>query len=86
LCKKVGGGRIASYEIMIMTDSIAALVRDNKTYRITSDIQRRWARHDHPRCASDEPVCPRLITGERIEKAQIPEEMKKKVRETPRQA
>src|SRR6266550_3704114 len=32
-------GRIAVYEIMINTPSIAALVRDNKTYRINSDIQ-----------------------------------------------
>ena len=39
LCKKVGGGRIASYEIMVNTTSIAALIRDNKTFRINSDIQ-----------------------------------------------
>src|SRR5271154_1485514 len=39
LCKKVGGGRIAGYEIMITTTSIAALIRDNKTFRINSDIQ-----------------------------------------------
>jgi twitching motility protein PilT len=39
LCKKNGGGRIAAYEIMINTSSIAALIRDNKTFRITSDIQ-----------------------------------------------
>ncbi len=39
LCKKVGGGRIAGYEIMISTTSIAALIRDNKTFRINSDIQ-----------------------------------------------
>ena len=32
-------GRIAAYEIMINTPSIAALIRDNKTYRINSDIQ-----------------------------------------------
>ena len=32
-------GRIASFEIMISTPSIAALIRDGKTYRITSDIQ-----------------------------------------------
>ena len=32
-------GRIAAFEIMITTPSIAALIRDNKTYRITSDIQ-----------------------------------------------
>src|SRR5271154_6202718 len=39
LCKKIGGGRIAAYEIMITTNSIAALIRENKTFRITSDIQ-----------------------------------------------
>jgi twitching motility protein PilT len=32
-------GRIACFEIMISTPSIQALVRDNKTFRITSDIQ-----------------------------------------------
>jgi twitching motility protein PilT len=32
-------GRVAAYEIMINTPSIAALIRDNKTYRINSDIQ-----------------------------------------------
>lgn len=39
LCKKNGGGRIAAYEIMVNTSSIASLVRDNKTFRIPSDIQ-----------------------------------------------
>ncbi len=32
-------GRIAAHEIMITTPSIAALIRDGKTYRITSDLQ-----------------------------------------------
>jgi twitching motility protein PilT len=32
-------GRIACFEIMITTPSIQALIRDNKTFRITSDIQ-----------------------------------------------
>ncbi|MCM2275183.1 MAG: type IV pilus twitching motility protein PilT, partial [Candidatus Didemnitutus sp.] len=39
LCKKNGGGRIAAYEIMVNTSSIASLIRDNKTFRISSDIQ-----------------------------------------------
>jgi twitching motility protein PilT len=34
-----GKGRIAAFEIMISTPSISALIRDNKTFRITSDIQ-----------------------------------------------
>lgn len=32
-------GRVAVFEIMINTPSIAALIRDNKTFRISSDIQ-----------------------------------------------
>jgi twitching motility protein PilT len=32
-------GRIAVFEVMINTPSIAALIRDNKTFRIGSDIQ-----------------------------------------------
>mgnify|MGYP001627588952 CR=1 FL=1 len=32
-------GRVAAFEIMISTPSIQALIRENKTFRITSDIQ-----------------------------------------------
>lgn len=39
LCRKIGGGRVASLEIMVTTTSIAQLIRDNKTFRISSDIQ-----------------------------------------------
>ncbi|HEU5080073.1 MAG TPA: type IV pilus twitching motility protein PilT [Opitutaceae bacterium] len=39
LCKKIGGGRVASFEIMLSTTSIQSLIRENKTFRITSDIQ-----------------------------------------------
>ena len=39
LLKKKGGGRIAAFEIMVSTTSIAALIRENKTYRIASEIQ-----------------------------------------------
>jgi twitching motility protein PilT len=39
LCKKIGGGRVAGYEIMVNTSSIASLIRENKTFRINSDIQ-----------------------------------------------
>jgi twitching motility protein PilT len=44
LLPKVGGGRVAAFEIMVSTPSIQALIRDNKTFRITSDIQTgaRW--------------------------------------------
>jgi twitching motility protein PilT len=34
-----GDGRCAAFEVMIATDSIRALIREGKTFRITSDIQ-----------------------------------------------
>ena len=32
-------GRVAAFEIMVTTPSIQALIRDNKTFRITSELQ-----------------------------------------------
>jgi twitching motility protein PilT len=32
-------GRVAVFEIMVNTPSISALIRDNKTFRLNSDIQ-----------------------------------------------
>ena len=37
--KKSGFGRVAAYEIMISTPAIQNLIRENKSYRITSAIQ-----------------------------------------------
>lgn len=39
LLPRVSGGRVAAFEIMFNTPSIAAYIRENKTYRITSDLQ-----------------------------------------------
>jgi twitching motility protein PilT len=39
LLPKVGGGRCAAYEILIVTPGIANLIRENKTFRISSAIQ-----------------------------------------------
>jgi len=40
LCpKKIGRGRVAAYEFMVVTPAIANLIRENKTYRIESSIQ-----------------------------------------------
>jgi twitching motility protein PilT len=39
LLPKVGGGRIAAYEMLVVTPAIANLIRENKTFRITSAIQ-----------------------------------------------
>jgi twitching motility protein PilT len=39
LLPKIGGGRIAAYEMLVVTSGIANLIRENKTFRITSQIQ-----------------------------------------------
>ena len=39
LLPKIGGGRCAAYEMLVVTPGISNLIRENKTYRITSTIQ-----------------------------------------------
>ena len=39
LLKKIGGGRIAAFETLVVTPGIANLIRENKIFRITSAIQ-----------------------------------------------
>ena len=39
LMRKAGGGRIAGFEIMVNTPSIANLIRENKIYLIESELQ-----------------------------------------------
>ena len=84
LCKKQGGGRIAGFEIMVATTSISSLIRENKTYRITSDIQTgsqlgmiTMDTHLMSLVNTD-----KIDPDEAIEKAQAPDEMRKKLLET----
>ena len=39
LLPKIGGGRLAAYETLVVTSGIANLIRENKTFRINSAIQ-----------------------------------------------
>jgi twitching motility protein PilT len=39
LVPRIGGGRIAAHELLVVTPGIANLIRENKTFRITSAIQ-----------------------------------------------
>jgi twitching motility protein PilT len=39
LLPKIGGGRLAAYEVLIVNPGIANLIRENKTFRINSAIQ-----------------------------------------------
>ncbi|MEZ6108672.1 MAG: hypothetical protein R3B96_21975 [Pirellulaceae bacterium] len=39
LLPRIGGGRCAAYETLVVTPGIANLIRENKTFRINSAIQ-----------------------------------------------
>ncbi|MCC7336131.1 MAG: type IV pilus twitching motility protein PilT [Pirellulaceae bacterium] len=39
LLPRIGGGRIAAYEVLVVTAGISNLIRENKTFRINSAIQ-----------------------------------------------
>ena len=81
LCPKAGGGRVAAFEIMVNTTSIAALIRDNKTYRITSEIQTganygMISLDQHLLSLYNRDLIPADIA---FEKAQNPDEMREKL-------
>ena len=39
LLPRIGGGRIAAFESLVVTPAVANLIRENKTFRINSAIQ-----------------------------------------------
>jgi len=43
LCRKVGGGRVAAFEVLVVTTAIANLIREGKTFQIPSIMQSQQA-------------------------------------------
>jgi twitching motility protein PilT len=39
LCRKIGGGRVAALEVLIVTPAISNLIREGKTFQIQSMMQ-----------------------------------------------
>jgi twitching motility protein PilT len=39
LCKKIGGGRVAAQEVLLVNNAVASLIRDGKTFQIASIMQ-----------------------------------------------
>jgi twitching motility protein PilT len=39
LCKKIGGGRIAAYEVLLVNSAVSNLIREGKTFQIPSMMQ-----------------------------------------------
>jgi twitching motility protein PilT len=74
--KKSGFGRVAAFEVMITTPAIQNLIRENKSYRITSMIQ---TGHKYGMFLLDEHLLALYRKGiitykDAQSKAQIPEE------------
>ncbi len=43
LCRKVGGGRVAAYEVLVINTAVANLIREGKTFQIPSIMQSQQA-------------------------------------------
>ncbi len=81
LCKKMGGGRVAGFEVMMNTTSIAQLIRDDKVHLIASDIQTGTS---HGMITLDSHLLSlysrNLITAEEaLSKSQLPDLMREKL-------
>ena len=76
-------GRVAAFEIMINTPSIAALIRDNKTFRIQSDIQTgsKWGMVTLDAFLIDKYLQGMIAREEVINKAQDPTTITAKLQE-----
>ncbi len=84
LCAKIGGGRVAGLEVMVTTTSIAQQIRENKTFRIDSDIQTGGrlgmiSLDVHLRALVNEG---KIEPAEALRKAQKPDTMREKLTES----
>ena len=75
-------GRVAAFEIMIATPSIRSLIRDNKTFRITSDLQTgaKWGMQTLDSHLLDLWRAGKIPYEELITKAQDTEEVMQQIR------
>jgi len=76
-------GRVAVFEVMVNTPSIAALIRDNKTFRIQSDIQTgsKWGMVTLDSFLIDKYLQGMIAREEVINKAQDPTTIMAKLQE-----
>ena len=82
MLRKDKAGRVAAFEIMIATPSIRALIRDNKTFRITSDLQTgaKWGMQTMDSHLLDLWREGKIAYEELVTKSQDTEEMMEQVR------
>jgi len=86
LLPKIGGGRVAAFEVLMVTPGIANLIRENKIFRITSSIQ-TGAKHgmrlldDHLFILWKEE---KVTKQDALAKANVPDELAHKIAEAER--
>ena len=81
LLPRIGGGRCASYEMLVVTSGIANLIRENKTFRITSAIQ---TGAKYGMCLMDDSLFKlwrdeKVTSEDVLEKAQSPDDLAKRI-------
>ncbi|MDG2382593.1 MAG: type IV pilus twitching motility protein PilT [Pirellulaceae bacterium] len=81
LLPRLGGGRVAAYELLTVTPGIANLIRENKTYRITSAIQTGYK---HGMILMDDSLfklweAEKVSIEDALAKAQSPDDLAKRI-------
>lgn len=81
LIPRIGGGRVAAHEVLVVTPGIANLIRENKIFRITSSIQ---TGHKHGMQLLDDHLyrlwADRICSKQDVlSKANVPEELARRI-------
>ena len=87
LLPKIGGGRCAAYETLVVTPGIANLIRENKTFRINSAIQTgaKFGMQLMDDALFDHWINERVAVEDVLDKAQDPDGLAKKIATARRQ-
>jgi len=81
LLPRIGGGRCAAYELLVVTSAVANLIRENKTFRINSSIQ---TGAKHGMILMDDALfnlwkAEKCTIEEVLAKAQLPDDLAKRI-------
>lgn len=81
LLPKIGGGRVAAYEVLIVTSGISNLIRENKTFRINSAIQTgaKYGMQLMDDALFNHWAAGRVTVEDALGKSQMPDELAKRI-------